>query len=107
MVKTMQNGNYLVGRVVGIADTPWSSDPSKFNTVLGIAQSYKDKFGIEQTSTVEVSVSPNQKVKIDGLIKDLKDKVCMVPIGVKAMVGGKNGAWSKFFLRDGEFKALA
>jgi hypothetical protein len=98
----MENGNYIVGEVVGFASEPWATDSTKVNHSVGIAAKYKDKFDQDKITTIEVSVSPKLLDKAKAAAEKLKGHRVALPVGVQSLVGGRKGAWTKYFLRDAE-----
>jgi len=104
----MKQGVNVVGRLVGLSSEQWARDgKSGVNLTLGIARTFTDRYGAEDTETFGIDVRGDAlQQKFREAAEKYKGKVVSVHVRVQAFAG-RNGAFVRYSaVQDSEVVAL-
>lgn len=98
----MKHGHYVVGRLKGIKEKPWSSNQGS-STYLGVAVEYTDGYGEIKENTFEVTVYSSELQRASQLANQFRGQVVALsylPVQKKSKTGNR---WiENAFARDSD-----
>ncbi len=92
-------GIFVAGKIVGFVSEPWARNgKSGVNHRIGLQRSYTDRWGIEVSDVQQIDVAMDavDRVRIDA--EKFRGQHVVVRVSVMAKIGGKNGAFSTYFM---------
>jgi len=98
MSDVKQSGFYVCGQVVGFAERPWQSDPSKVNYEIGIGRPYTNDFGQPDVDVTRVQVPADRAAELRAVVEKLRGKFVSVRVVVNARKGGRDGAFLSVYM---------
>ena len=105
----MNNGFYIVGIFSGTNTRPWKDrqGQERYTHSLVVSRPYEDQFGNPQTEVNQVEFSTEEQQRINAESGKWAGKKVMIPVVVRARPGGRNGAWSSYYMpKDSKITVL-